>query len=66
MTTCARCARGARSPEAPTEPCDGMIGMNFGVEHGAKRFDDYGANAAETFGERVGAEKHHARGFQLR
>ena len=63
MTTCARCASGARSPDAPTEPCDGITGMNFGVEHGAEGFDGFGADAAEAFGERVGAEKHHRAGF---
>ena len=38
-------------------------GMNFGVEHRAERFDGFGADAAESFGERVGAEKHHRAGF---
>ena len=37
--------------------------MNFGVEHGAEDFDGFGADAAESFGERVGAEKHHRARF---
>src|ERR1700688_3444685 len=37
--------------------------MNFGVEHFAKGVDDVRANAAETFGESVGAEEHHGAGF---
>ena len=37
--------------------------MNFGVQHRAKDFDGFGADAAESFGERVGAEKHHRAGF---
>ena len=41
----------------------GNYWMNFGVEHRAKRFDGCGADAAESFGERVGAEKHHRAGF---
>ena len=37
--------------------------VNFGVEHFAEGVDDVRANAAEAFGERVGAEEHHGAGF---
>ena len=37
--------------------------MNFGVEHFAERVDNLRADAAEAFGERVGAEQHHGASF---
>ena len=37
--------------------------VNFGVEHFAKSVDYVRANAAEAFGESVGAEQHHGAGF---
>ena len=41
----------------------GNYWMDFGVEHFAESVDDLGADAAESFGESVGAEKHHGAGF---
>src|SRR5215470_2694563 len=41
----------------------GNDGMNGGVEHGAESFDSAGADAAETFGERVGAKEHDRASF---
>src|SRR5579863_9071796 len=37
--------------------------VNFCVEHRAQDFDSFGADAAESFGERVGAEKNHRARF---
>ncbi len=37
--------------------------MNFGVQHRAEDFDGFGSDAAEAFGERVGAEEHHRARF---
>ena len=37
--------------------------MDFGVEHGAERFDNLGAHAAQAFGESVRAQKHHGAQF---
>src|SRR5580698_5575920 len=37
--------------------------MNFGVEHRAKNFDGFGADATEPFGERIRAKKHHGARF---
>ena len=37
--------------------------MDFGVEHFAEGVHDVRADAAEAFGEGVGAEEHHGAGF---
>src|SRR5690242_3615919 len=37
--------------------------MNASVEHGAQRFDHGGTDAAQTFGEGIGAQQDHSAGF---
>src|SRR5262249_49076797 len=41
----------------------GNHGMDTGVEHRAQGFDGTGADATESFGERVGTKQHHGAGF---